>query len=445
MNLISQKASHLRDIFLEASKVSQNICNEYKEAMIKRYKTENFEALLISDYRHFMKQQKDILFTSSQGYLNFETKEKLGLFLNGVEKIFSTNVLCSWVEEKNISNKWVDWELEINNQNIKVKEVKENWDCDPNYCDEEKEEKSKIREEARKINEMISEIIEKNKTSDFEEPEMGSKSVTEVKVEEKRKLAPVSRELQKNLTDTSSSDEETSSSNEEKTNKQKMVRSPQKTSATLLTFTKVKNPKSSKRTLTDSSSSSSDEKTQKVISFHQEPPKKKVKKDKPKPSTSSYEVKPKEETRSDYPPEISSHKKKKSTKKMSRNTDSESEEKTKKEKCTENNQKVGFHIDSEDNNIEEFLSYLDSRTREEFKSTVDLIRENITQIHNSFAVLMSFSLLFKKIIKKVPFEVDEKTGNIVLKCKGCMLHCTKNWPSKGIPGRPSKDSIKRKK
>ena len=61
------------------------------------------------------------------------------------------------------------------------------------------------------------------------------------------------------------------------------------------------------------------------------------------------------------------------------------------------------------------------------------------------ATVKSFISLLGKIIKKIPHEMDPISGEITLKCKGCLLHCPQNWSLTSPPGRPTVNSIKKKK
>ena len=55
-------------------------------------------------------------------------------------------------------------------------------------------------------------------------------------------------------------------------------------------------------------------------------------------------------------------------------------------------------------------------------------------IYNSLATVKSFISLLGKIIKKILHEIDPISGEITLKCKGCLLHCPQNWSLTSPPG-----------
>ena len=92
-----------------------------------------------------------------------------------------------------------------------------------------------------------------------------------------------------------------------------------------------------------------------------------------------------------------------------------------------------------------FLEHLDHHTKDLFQSTKEVLDENLPIIYNSLATVKSFISLLGKIIKKIPHEIDPISGEITLKCKGCLLHCPQNWNLTSPPGRPTANSIKKKK
>ena len=128
------------------------------------------------------------------------------------------------------------------------------------------------------------------------------------------------------------------------------------------------------------------------------------------------------------------------------------EAKIKKEKQTceaKNNLKRKLKNDEEEFNIDgdmtKFLEHLDHHTKDLFQSTKEVLDENFPIIYNSLATVKSFISLLGKIIKKIPHEIDPISGEIILKCKGCLLHCPQNWSLTSPPGRPTANSIKKKK
>ena len=68
------------------------------------------------------------------------------------------------------------------------------------------------------------------------------------------------------------------------------------------------------------------------------------------------------------------------------------------------------------------------------KSTKEVLDENLPIIYNSLATVKSFISLLGKIIKKISHKIDPISGEITLKCKGCLLHCPQNWSLTSPPG-----------
>ena len=102
----------------------------------------------------------------------------------------------------------------------------------------------------------------------------------------------------------------------------------------------------------------------------------------------------------------------------------------------------GFNIDGD---MTKFLEHLDHHTKDLFQSTKEVLDENLPIIYNSLATVKSFISLLGKIIKKILHKIDPSSGEITLNCKGCLLHCPQNWSLTSPPGRPTANSIKKKK
>ena len=110
-----------------------------------------------------------------------------------------------------------------------------------------------------------------------------------------------------------------------------------------------------------------------------------------------------------------------------------------------NDEKVenkGFNIDGD---MTKFLEHLDHHTKDLFQSTKEVLDENLPIIYNSLATVKSFISLLGKIIKKIPHKTDPISGEITLKREGCLLHCPQNWSLTSPSGRPTANSIKKKK
>ena len=92
-----------------------------------------------------------------------------------------------------------------------------------------------------------------------------------------------------------------------------------------------------------------------------------------------------------------------------------------------------------------FLKHLDQHTRDLFQSTKEILDENLPIIYNSWATVKSFISLVGKIIFKILHEIDPISGEITLKCKGCLLHCPQNWNITSLLGQLPAGGIKKKK
>ena len=97
----------------------------------------------------------------------------------------------------------------------------------------------------------------------------------------------------------------------------------------------------------------------------------------------------------------------------------------------EEEENKGFHIDGD---MAKFLEHLDQHTRDLFQSTKEILDQNLPSIYNSLATVKSFICLLGKILKKILHEIDPISGEITLKCKGCLLHCPQNWNITSLPG-----------
>ena len=91
----------------------------------------------------------------------------------------------------------------------------------------------------------------------------------------------------------------------------------------------------------------------------------------------------------------------------------------------------GFNIDGD---VAKFLEHLDCHTKDLYQSTKEVLDENLPIIYNSLATVKSFISLVGKIIKKLLHKIDPISGEIILKCKGCLLHCPQNRSLTSPPG-----------
>ena len=74
----------------------------------------------------------------------------------------------------------------------------------------------------------------------------------------------------------------------------------------------------------------------------------------------------------------------------------------------------GFYIKGSDPS--DFLEYLDKHTAESFKSTLDILNENIPKIHKSLLALKSYTKGIDKILKKdsLPNQPTNKQDNFIM-------------------------------
>ena len=55
-------------------------------------------------------------------------------------------------------------------------------------------------------------------------------------------------------------------------------------------------------------------------------------------------------------------------------------------------------------------------------------------------VICKFTISLKKMLNHIPFKLDKKTGEPIILCGGCQLHCVGNWNLPNPTARPSKES-----
>ena len=89
----------------------------------------------------------------------------------------------------------------------------------------------------------------------------------------------------------------------------------------------------------------------------------------------------------------------------------------------EEEENKGFHIDGD---RAKFLEHLDQHTRDLFQNTKEILDQNLPIIYNSLVTVKSFISLLGKIITRISHKIDPISGEITLKCKGCLLHCPPN-------------------
>ena len=97
-------------------------------------------------------------------------------------------------------------------------------------------------------------------------------------------------------------------------------------------------------------------------------------------------------------------------------------------------------LDMKESNMALLAEHLDKHARGKMKSTMELMEENIPKIYDTFKVICKFTISLKKMLNRIPFKIDEQTGEPIILCGGCHLHCVGNWNLPNPTGRPPKES-----
>ena len=114
--------------------------------------------------------------------------------------------------------------------------------------------------------------------------------------------------------------------------------------------------------------------------------------------------------------------------------------KSRKESTDEKKMKKNVgQMEMRDSDMDLLTQHLDAHTVGTLKSGRKLINENIPKINEIFLVISKYVLTLKKMLKNIPYKIDDKTGEIILLCGGCHLHCVSNWNLPGPSGRPAKE------
>ena len=97
-------------------------------------------------------------------------------------------------------------------------------------------------------------------------------------------------------------------------------------------------------------------------------------------------------------------------------------------------------LEMKESNMALLAKHLDKHACGRMKTTVELMEENIPKIYDTFKVICKFTISLKKMLNHIPFKIDEKTGEPIILCGGCHLHCVGNWNLPNPTGRPPKES-----
>ena len=83
-------------------------------------------------------------------------------------------------------------------------------------------------------------------------------------------------------------------------------------------------------------------------------------------------------------------------------------------------------MEMRDSDMDLLTQHLDAHTVGTLKSGRKLINENIPKINEIFLVISKYVLTLKKMLKNIPYKIDDKTSEIILLCGDCHLHCVSN-------------------
>ena len=95
-------------------------------------------------------------------------------------------------------------------------------------------------------------------------------------------------------------------------------------------------------------------------------------------------------------------------------------------------------MEMKESDMKLLAAHLDKSTVKSVKSTLDVMGENIPVIHDTFKIILKFALTLQKMLKRIPYKYDESTGEPIIQCSGCHLHCVGNWNLPNPSGRPVK-------
>ena len=83
--------------------------------------------------------------------------------------------------------------------------------------------------------------------------------------------------------------------------------------------------------------------------------------------------------------------------------------------------------------------HLDKNTQGTLKTAKKLINENLPKIHKTCQVIYKYALTLNIMLKSILYKKNEDTGEVMIHCMGCHLHCVSNWNLLGPSGRPMKE------
>ena len=152
----------------------------------------------------------------------------------------------------------------------------------------------------------------------------------------------------------------------------------------------------------------------------------------------------------DYHPPIKPTKKEKNSRKRKKDSSGgatqEKNENKKKKLATRTDEEELLKIlsnlekmDMKETDMGLLAKHLDLHTQGTMKKTIEMMADNIPTIFDTFKIICKFTMTLKKMLNCIPYKIDEKTGEPIIQCSGCHLHCVGNWNLPNPAGRPLKD------
>ena len=154
------------------------------------------------------------------------------------------------------------------------------------------------------------------------------------------------------------------------------------------------------------------------------------------------------ENNPDCGPSMKTPKKEKSSRKRKKEASSTEQEKNdnKKKKSSAADEEELLKIlsnleqmDMKETDMGLLAKHLDLHTQGTMKKTINMMADNVPAIFDTFKIICKFTMTLKKMLNYIPYKIDEKTGEPIIQCAGCHLHCVGNWNLPNPTGRPTKD------
>ena len=150
----------------------------------------------------------------------------------------------------------------------------------------------------------------------------------------------------------------------------------------------------------------------------------------------------------EHSPSIKPPKKEKSSRKRKKEASPAEQEKNdnKKKKSSSTDEEELLKIlsnleqmDMKETDMGLLAKHLDLHTQGTMKKMIAMMADNVPAIFETFKIICKFTMTLKKMLNYIPYKIDEKTGEPIIQCAGCHLHCVGNWNLPNPAGRPTKD------